>query len=199
MPYLKEHNLLFIHIPKTGGTSIEKQFGIYHKWNMDILLNNKHQTINGISTTPQHWTPNLIKDKLGEDIYNNCIKFTVIRNPYTRILSEYFYQNKNGNINKFNQWLPKYLKNCDHDHKLPQHLYLVDQIDFIAKTETLNKDFEEFVQKFNIKINPKLGLVNKTPHDKSKLISKILPKNIEIINQVYNKDFEVLGYEMINP
>ena len=66
-----EHKLIFIHIPKNAGTSIKAFFGskeFYHK----------HKTIKEI------------KDE-NPEIYDSYRKFTIVRNPYDRMVSWYFY------------------------------------------------------------------------------------------------------------
>lgn len=201
MPYLKEYNLLFIHIPKTGGSSVEDTLGIYHKWDDNILMNSEQTIINGIRTAPQHWTPDLIINKLGKNTFDKCIKFTIVRNPYTRLLSEYFYFmiKKDGNLKHFNKWLPGFLSKMDHDHKLPQYKFIEEGIDFIAHTETIQEDWGRFIGEYNLNINPQLSHKNKTKFNKSSLIKEITPDNIDLINQVYKQDFIEFGYDIINP
>ena len=66
-----KHNFIFIHIPKTAGTSIESVFG---------KCRAKHKTIKKtLRDIPQ--------GKTHEDYF----KFTFIRNPWDRIVSLYEY------------------------------------------------------------------------------------------------------------
>lgn len=197
MPYIKEHNVIFIHIPKTGGTSVEKAFGIYHDWDYEKLLYNKEEKINGITTAPQHWTPNLIENKLGKDTYSNAIKFTIIRNPYSRVLSEYFYKTGSTNLYNFDEWFFDYYSNIDNDHKIPQHLFLQTHIDFIARTESLQDDFTRFVDQYNIKINPNLPYINKSRYNNKLLINYLSKDVISKINYIYKEDFDLLNYKTL--
>jgi hypothetical protein len=80
------NEILFIHIPKSGGTSIQNLLidkGLkceLYSPNLSTLINNH---------TPQHCTF-LELEKLG--VVDDKIKiFTVIRNPVDRVISEYFY------------------------------------------------------------------------------------------------------------
>ena len=101
MPYFKNdsENVLFIHIPKTGGTSCEN----YLSFRFNIPLNYKslfgtHQSVKkfpGIKSSLQHITYNQIvqysKLKLLNIDFNNIKIFTIVRNPYERIMSDLFY------------------------------------------------------------------------------------------------------------
>ena len=93
MPYYKEKKLLFIHIPKTGGTTIE-----------DSIKENTPQTIyssrsNSLLDFPynqkalQHQFYTTIykfRDKLDVN-FDNIKIFSVVRNPYDRIISDLFW------------------------------------------------------------------------------------------------------------
>ena len=46
---------------------------------------------NGITFSPQHLTPPLIKDRLGDEVYEKYFKFCFVRNPWDRIGSLYEY------------------------------------------------------------------------------------------------------------
>lgn len=80
MPLYK-NNVLFIHIPKTSGTYIEKQLKNYE-------IGNNFGYVNSMSTYKQHLTFMQYKELYG-DIFNNSLIFTIIRNPYDRLYSAY--------------------------------------------------------------------------------------------------------------
>jgi len=68
---IDEYKTIFVHIPKNAGTSIKAFFGnkeFYHK----------HKAIKEIKNE-------------NPEIYNSYRKFTVVRNPYDRMVSWYFY------------------------------------------------------------------------------------------------------------
>jgi hypothetical protein len=88
------NEITFIHIPKCGGTSIEK-FLQYNGYKMKLFTSTGSIFING--HTPQHCTYreleelNLITDKV----------FTIIRPEIDRVVSEYFYiKNNRPDLNK---------------------------------------------------------------------------------------------------
>lgn len=79
--------LLFRHIPKTGGTSVENTF-VSSGWDMTFF--NK-KTVK--PCCPQHYHTKLLN--FYEILDNSIIlDFTVTRNPWYRLCSEYFHQNK---------------------------------------------------------------------------------------------------------
>ena len=96
MPYFnnkKDINLLLIHIPKTGGTSLERYFS--NKWliplNKESLYSIPKEGIENISL--QHLGFNKIieyKEKLQINL-NELKIISIVRNPYERVISDLFY------------------------------------------------------------------------------------------------------------
>ena len=90
--YLSENrNVVFFHIPKTGGTSIEswlvnlldsKQI-LFHKFILEDML-----------VTPQHLGYSTIQKLIGEEVFAKSYKFMIVRNPFDRLESEFFYRVK---------------------------------------------------------------------------------------------------------
>lgn len=84
MPFI-QHNgkrVLFIHIPKAGGTSVEtwmKSVAPLRLFSIGIPRASR--------CTPQHYRAQDIRALLGEDFFN--LSVTVVRNPYDRVASEY--------------------------------------------------------------------------------------------------------------
>lgn len=75
-----KHKFIFIHIPKTGGHSVDKFF-----------LNK-----NMVDDTKWHCTGNQIFNFLGEDKWQQYKTFTIVRNPWDRMVSEYSWQAQTG-------------------------------------------------------------------------------------------------------
>lgn len=203
MPYYPEVNLLFIHIPKTGGTIIEtcisKQFeqNLYSNfpnhildppYNMASLQHQFYQTIYNYKKT-------LTVD------FENVKTFSVVRNPYDRIISDMlwlkliklnFTADQVFSVIKYN-----YLHRNDLDnHNVPQYRFVTDENNQlipsikIFKCETLNEKNKELNSYLGFDINIRHPNANK---NYSRYLNK---KSISLINYVYKLDFELFGYEM---
>lgn len=201
MPYYKEKNLLFIHIPKTGGSMIEDSI---KKKTPETLFNPRGPTLDFPNNiTPQHqFYTTIYKFRHKLDInFDNIKIFSVVRNPYDRIISDLFHYGlikKNFTAEQvYNVIKNKYLyRNNLDNHNEPQYKYIVDENSELIKnikifrTETLNEsndDLSKFVG-FNINIQKK-G-INK---DYSNYLNK---DSISLINIFYKKDFELFNYKL---
>ena len=176
--YKYKYNI-FIHIPKNGGKYIRKR--------LLIIKNNK--------IIHNYWG---IKSKLdlahipyvkrNEFITNNIEYnyFANSRNPYHRIISAYFYKMKNKNINDFKYFIKNELITYDFNmsfdymiiHYYPQYLFVCDENLNIPK---------------NIKIDKLEDVENPKIYDLTKYLDD---ECINIINNIYSKDFLYLKYQM---
>jgi len=210
MPYYKEKNLLFIHIPKTGGTVIEDEIKKIYKQTLYSGYTNNilDSPYNKLSLQHQFYTI-LYKyqDKLDIN-FNNIKIFSVVRNPYDRIISDLFWWkrkkkypefkiNYNDTEEIYNFIKNNYLNRDDLDnHNQPQYKFITDEnLNLISnikilKCETLNNINNELNEFLGFNINIKRENVNK---DYSKFLNK---KSVLLINDFYKKDFELFNYKL---
>ena len=78
---IDKYKAIFIHIPKNAGSSIEEFFS--KQWVSLRVQPNKHDTAYQI------------KCRFPE-LYNSYSKFAIVRNPYERMVSWYFYLKRNA-------------------------------------------------------------------------------------------------------
>jgi len=183
--------LKFIHITKCAGTSIEEygktcniEWGKYHK--------------------EYGWWHEIFRNK-SKELKEQYDWFVVVRNPYNRILSEFYYSLKNNSFNypkreEVNKLLIENIKNrCKNgNHYTEQYKYIDDSVKIhILKFENLETEFTQLMHKYNIII---CRLEVKNMNDKYRFfkIKDFSPELLRIINEVYKKDFEMFGYEMEN-
>lgn len=203
MPYYKNKNLLFVHIPKTGGTVIEKE--IKQKSTQTLYSGKRNKLLpvpfNGCSLQHQFYTTLYkFRDKLDIN-FDNIKVFSVVRNPYDRVISDLFWfklikrdydSDKVYNVIK-NSYLNR--NNLD-NHNKPQYKFVTDEMGNliphikIFKTEELNQINDDINKFIGFKINIKRGNTNK---DYSRYLNN---DSISLINEFYKKDFELFDYNL---
>tara|TARA_Y100001934_G_scaffold224326_1_gene268386 strand:+ start:82 stop:729 length:648 start_codon:yes stop_codon:yes gene_type:complete len=214
MPICHKLKTIFIHIPKTGGTSIEKYFNIYNenglRPNTNILHghvpikfeDNEYDPLNvgGLAGyNLQHLTSNEIKKLLTVQIYQKYFKFTFIRNPWDRMVSEYkwaYYSlSFEDYINRILYVVENRIKlETKNAHFRPQIEYINNDLDFIGRFENFNQDIE--------KVSSLIGLdfdIKKLPHEKKtnrKHYKEYYNEQTkQIINNIYKEDIKQFDYE----
>lgn len=106
MPYSKSLGLVFVAIPKTGTTSvtramhdISKPFGGLQLVNeyVDDEYRRKyrlHEIGDNKPGRAKHLSALQIKYILGDEEFERCTKFSVVRNPWARMVSRFFFTHK---------------------------------------------------------------------------------------------------------
>jgi hypothetical protein len=151
MPICHNKKLIFIHIPKTGGTSVEKSIGTTSLENLyserrclysapEILEKFESTEQNKIKfITPQHLTASQLKTVVGDKLFASYQKFTIVRNPFDRLVSEYRYViSDNGNMHQklfrnlsFNEFVNKSLSLPNFARYAVFDNHLTPQVEFI--------------------------------------------------------------------
>ena len=204
MPYFKSLNILFIHIPKTGGSNIENFFfcltnespTISHVYsnNINIRLNNHSLQ----HTTYQELLDH--KDFFNIDFNSQLKIISVVRNPYERIMSDLFFYklaDKSHTKETIEKIIKNYLNHTSHfdNHKIPQYQFLIDRNEVIPKNIVVLKN-EDLNKEMKYIGYPQFEYFCKDVSQKS-YMSYLTSNSISMINTYYKKDFEFFNYKMI--
>lgn len=174
-----DKQLLFLHIPKTAGTSIIHWLdtNISQGWRGNSGRHNSFETLDVVST-------------------KKYTSFTVVRNPWDRIVSNYvFLSPRFGKfLGSFNEFVYKlkdpYFSIGEPRFFRPQTEWITLPIDHILKFENLRNDFK-IVQDYVGKYEP-LQVLNTTDHINYRHFFNDETK--KVIQEVYASDIESFGY-----
>ena len=183
----KKTNFIFIHINKTGGTSIANAIGLPNK---------------------RHLPVREVIEMVGQKEFEDAFVFAVIRNPWDKVVSHYKYRIKTGQTGmtqegiSFKDWVRRtYGQEKDPVYYdipqmfAPQVDWLRDQNDqitdvHIMKFESLNADFQEVARI--------IGLRTELPHlnatKKDHYSTYYDGETIEIIRQWFHEDIQRFNY-----
>lgn len=203
MPISHKYKIIFIHIPKTGGSSIDKTFGMYGNNNTidkNILFGNDIQ----------HYTiMDLLNNRLiSTEEYKEYFKFAFVRNPWDKMVSEYFYRKRWDNIvkkMKFKDFITFFLKfeNDSGSHFRNQYEFISNKndeimVDYIGKYENLQNEINYICELIGA---PPMALpmINNTRHLHYSYYYTKSTKNI--VKERYKDDIKKFNYffQKINP
>jgi len=192
-PYMHKYKCVFVHIPKSAGTSI-----------VDVL---------GGDTVSRSHLPAYIYKTADPERYDEYFKFTFVRNPWDRVVSTYeywkqgldqtdgYYQkillDKYGTFEKFVlEFLDKDTI-CLHFMLRPQYLYLYDYrekllVDFVGRFENINDDSNKIFKKLGINNTLKKINSSKRSNYQNYYINQEM---IDKVAFLYKKDIELFDYK----
>ena len=179
-------NFIFIHINKTGGSSVEKALNIpfEHKTALEKI------------------------SEVGRYRWDRKLTFTIVRNPWDKVVSHYHYRvktNQTGLGDKhidFKEWVKRAYgekDDCYYDNPkmfMPQIDWISDEngrilVDEIIRFENLDSDFNMVLQK--------IGKNTTLPHVKRSNRGSYReyydPETIEIVRNWFERDIENFGYQ----
>ena len=183
-------NFIYVHIPKTGGISIEKTLGgrIGDHRNIKRYIECLNKNMN---------------------LFHQYFSFAFVRNPWDKMVSNYFYDKKGGfsgkspmfrtNQLEFNEWIK-----IIHTFGKPKRMY-TNQVDwitnfenkidisFIGRFENLEEDWNTVCKKINI--DTKLFHLNKTNRNEDYRIYYKDTEAIEVVAKLHHKDIETFNYK----
>ncbi len=209
-PYVQlERGFVFIHIPKTAGTSLSDAFGLNAPLNSNL-----HKRARDILPFLKKISPNV-----------KSIAFT--RDPFARFVSLYNFARAAESLYHSTSKTRKapYGKHLDHDTLLgkdleacaellvqgklgcanfpsswsPQVEWLIDDkgnliVDFIGRVESLNSDLERLEQIHGIATAKTLPWLNKSSGNDGE-IPVWTERARDLVRLYYKRDFEMLGYD----
>ena len=200
------HSILFLHVPKCGGSSVAKLFednGYSKTLEMRGL-----PPQDCLTASPQHQTCANLRSMINTDELGDI--FIVTRNPYDRIISEFNWQfrktlpEERPNINN---WIVESLEKASINSEYADNHFraCVDFIDENLHCSIFRlEDGIQFVAEYFLRKNSSIHNIE-IPVEKSanQFIGSSKKPNlntftIQAINQFYKYDFEAFGYELLD-
>ena len=204
----KDHKFVFIHIPKTAGTSIYSALGgrqeedEFFGYSLDLNLQLQHLTAEEL----------LRYELITELEFRNYFKFCFVRNPWDRVVSEWLWRTNNvprHNLHRyFRLSLKSFLEKVPtwkgkvgsriRRHLLPQYNFIYDSqgqlmVNYVGKFENLRKDFRIICNEIGL-FEVELPWSNST---KKKTDYRIYydDETYQMVKELYVKDIEYFGYK----
>ncbi len=191
------HKCIFVHIPKAAGLSVCKSlFGNYAGGHRSIDWYVKNF---GLRTVQHYFT------------------FTIVRNPWSRLHSSFFYLKKGGlneydkefyeknlqRIDSFESFVMNWLneeKLSAYWHFIPQHKFVTRaenpgkiMVDFVGRFEKLEEDFSYICNRLGMpgKVLVKINTIQNDPHAYVTAYNSLMKEKVA---DLYKKDITLFNY-----
>jgi len=205
---IQRSKLIFLHIPKTGGTSIERHLipeilspNIFNQKYMFGLIDRQYA---------QHFNYENMQ-KHSEEKLDDYFKFTFVRNTWDRLVSAYNYLYKNKDFNSFVQGKCLSLQKgilTQTDHFNTQMVFIKDKYDnvvpnFIGRFERLQEDYNRLMQQLNGSTRSMWGYqlpkINESKKDNRHYTEYYTDYTKDLVAETYSKEIEYFNFEFQKP
>jgi len=201
--FMHKNKCIFIHIPKTAGSSVLQ---LFHdggaRWHLSWL----------------HYF------RANQRCFKHYYKFTVVREPIARLFSAYNYCVAGGNLSAFDVAMQQLIKENSVDFNsfiikvlstdfilqqelfLPQYLYIYDRqftcrVDKILRYERLSEEWKTIASEQGFpqrlpKVNVTKAILKNSGVKCASQIPNLSDAALAKVMLLYQKDFELLNYPM---
>jgi len=190
-------NILFIHIPKAGGTSVEE----WLRPTYPLSFHNS-RVGHGLPCVPQHFHAELLAYLFDPGFID--YSFAVVRNPYWRLLSEYNYRMSHRRRREaifprpgFRRWvtstLSRYARNryVYSNHIRPQTQFVYPDTEVFRLEDGLDGMRKRLAEVLGSVPPTKISQRNRS----TALVDSIDADTAAIIHDFYAEDFTRFGYD----
>lgn len=205
----EQKNFLFVHIPKTGGNSIQS---ILRDYSEDaIVINSPIQDgverfgiLNQKYGFNKHTPLSQYKKLLPPDLYTRLFKFACLRNPWDMMISYYFSPHRNvhgWDRNNFIGLLRSTPTMASFITLAPgpeggKNLPLDRDIDFLMRLETINDDFKKACDRIGI---PARDLPIRNRSNRQPYSCYYDNELIEMVAEKFRAEINYGGYRFAGP
>lgn len=198
---------IFTHIFKCAGNSVKNSLRNFDKNSKQLL--GAHTDLWDLYQ--------YFEETYNVDDFNKKFKFVIVRNPYDWLASTYLYikrssghnfndEIKSMDVNGFVDWYIDFA--MKRKTRFKQNKYLTQKqfitknrdingevlVDFIAKIENINNDWEFICNKIN-NPNKNIPMLNKNPNRQDNGRNRFNKRAIARINEVFGDDFDYFDYD----
>lgn len=199
------YRAIFVHIPKTGGTSVEEVLWPRPRSQADLWMGftsrfaNKYQT-GGL----QHLFARHIRQEVGRDAFTTYFKFSFVRNPWDKAISQFFSMQRRDDLREFIGMKPgdcfkTYLERIakkQHVQWEPQHRFLLDDngellVDRVGRFEHFERDLRAVLARLGVEVAA-VPHRNRTSHGPYQEYYD--PESVGMVEEMYAEDIARFGY-----
>lgn len=218
MPIAHDRKIVFIHIPKTGGTSISSHFFDFEdektiKYDKDCLLSSMISIGDGKYRRASHCTAQEIRN-LHPEVFESYQKITVVRNPFDKIVSEYYHFLQMahnipmiGHVKDmtFSDFVSRLYDKFDEIQELQTlkredyYIHVVPQVHFLKIDGKISDQIKVYRFENFREIRDQLGITRKLNVNCLKDYAASYQKHydsrlVQKVNQMYEEDLRVFNY-----
>lgn len=206
----RAHSVIFVHIPKCGGQTLEMLFlnDLRINWSQRELLCLKYNEDK--QRGPERLAHLFAKEYkdfeyVSEHEFNSFFKFAVVRNPFSRIVSELNFRkiSRRGNCAK------DYIKHASKlDIMSDIRRHVIPQVDYVRSDHGSNilvdqiyklEEFEHWFENFALKsrLDCRKTIIKNRSRFSEWSVKSLSLEDREFIFEFYRDDFEEFGYKNI--
>lgn len=204
-----KHRCIFVHIPRTGGSSVENLIWGRDRSEADLWMgfiseyHNKYQT-GGL----QHLRAIQIRQEVGPEVFQEYFKFSFVRNPWDKAVSQYMLTKRRPDLQAFigmeqHDGFKRYLElitRREHVQWTPQHRFIYDEggelmVDYVGCFERLVGDAGNVLSRLGIQ-----GPLSRWQATERLPMDVYYDREaIEMVAEMYATDVQIFGYSGCAP